>query len=844
MEAENSRLSAELRAIETQPNKLPVSSGGEDTKEGIDDNETSSHRVATTKVANEDIDHIKNELRSLKHDYGMLVGARNILASKVRYYRDIQREWRAYTKRWISKDPIKRARNFSTTTSERNTPMAAGVAGASRSPNIPTPPAFPVGATPSVSNDSRSTSSPQQTSADRVLPRYDSQNERKKSKEVLNGGEIAPHNLLIQSQRPDAAYSTESDEDSDWVPRETGHLNMPTKPDSSNKKAVYIPPFGSSSPIVVSERCLKRKRPTREHKERFTLDGDKLKPIKGEKPSSSIIPVASSSVFEGVHDSLDLDDVGDHLTTPRKRQRMERLRVMSSTSLPNVKNTKHPEALDDTENHFEDLGYEGKFQDIDVNDRVQPSTEDPSPLPRSIDNPQYSSEAELQRRARKNARAQNQAHNDRVTERLETELDNPTLIAHGSASSSKPTALEAYPTPITTGPHGISTPTNRREREQRKAQLASPVLRSTDLNAHLLPRTTDDNLHRKRPVPPSRRDRGAANIPALAEDGEASNGTASRLIPRKSHLEGGEGHTSMKPSNAHHRLDTLLNVSPSARSCIDLSGNETPRSPDREKTSFHAPVQRVRPNPPRIISPSSARKSKLEDQLQDRLIHEGPERARNNPNTKINPSKAAAERSILQPALGKLSESPPAVLPEHEPLRTRPLHRLSREDFRLNPAHSSYSYHEPLRRHDEKRAASPCIDRNCKQCKDQRKFVEDSGFQTIRKPGESADEADQRLLLDFLKSDNRRLERMTSHERTEALWQAKTKEYANLYGKHRAVFPRAKSPPGMWDVDFPSTQKEKENRLAADAMAREKVEERYFEALRPGGRYIFADELK
>ena len=59
---------------------------------------------------------------------------------------------------------------------------------------------------------------------------------------------------------------------------------------------------------------------------------------------------------------------------------------------------------------------------------------------------------------------------------------------------------------------------------------------------------------------------------------------------------------------------------------------------------------------------------------------------------------------------------------------------------------------------------------------------------------------------------------------------------------HRQAFQRAREPPGMWEVDFPSTQEEAEMRVLADKMEREKVEERYWEASRRNGRWVFADE--
>ena len=68
------------------------------------------------------------------------------------------------------------------------------------------------------------------------------------------------------------------------------------------------------------------------------------------------------------------------------------------------------------------------------------------------------------------------------------------------------------------------------------------------------------------------------------------------------------------------------------------------------------------------------------------------------------------------------------------------------------------------------------------------------------------------------------------------------RQFADRFGKHRTLFARAKSPVGFWDVGFPSTQEEVQNREKARGRGREVVEERYWEAMRKGGMWVFADD--
>lgn len=100
----------------------------------------------------------------------------------------------------------------------------------------------------------------------------------------------------------------------------------------------------------------------------------------------------------------------------------------------------------------------------------------------------------------------------------------------------------------------------------------------------------------------------------------------------------------------------------------------------------------------------------------------------------------------------------------------------------------------------------------------------------------------QALLENYLGDDAWKLSTMAKEEK-EGLWlKAKTQELANEHGKHRHRFHRATSPIGYWRTGFPSTQEEQQDKEEAEKMTRRMIDDRYREAMRPGGRWLFRDE--
>jgi len=186
---------------------------------------------------------------------------------------------------------------------------------------------------------------------------------------------------------------------------------------------------------------------------------------------------------------------------------------------------------------------------------------------------------------------------------------------------------------------------------------------------------------------------------------------------------------------------------------------------------------------------------------------------------------------------------------EDEPLRLRPVGNLTLNDFKINPQYNGgldYAFSEVVRNRDERRCLPGCTRPDC--CGSSfRKVFEIGGALAGPKPGlwDNKDdlEADQRLLEEYLGTDARnRLRRMTTEQKKEMLMEAHVERLAQEHGRHKAAFARRVTPPGFWDADFPSSQEQEKNRRKAEQMEREKVEERYQEVMRTGGRWMFRDE--
>lgn len=175
-------------------------------------------------------------------------------------------------------------------------------------------------------------------------------------------------------------------------------------------------------------------------------------------------------------------------------------------------------------------------------------------------------------------------------------------------------------------------------------------------------------------------------------------------------------------------------------------------------------------------------------------------------------------------------------------LRGRSISELKIEDFRINPAANDgydFAYSEVVRDREERSCMTGCTDMHC--CGKQfRALALSQRPNPPLTPAQQREE--QKLLEDYLGDAAFRLGIMTPQERAETWVEAKTHELANKYGRHRHRYARQQSPPGFWDADFPNTQELASDRKEASKRERKAIADRYREAMRPGGRWIFRDE--
>ena len=209
------------------------------------------------------------------------------------------------------------------------------------------------------------------------------------------------------------------------------------------------------------------------------------------------------------------------------------------------------------------------------------------------------------------------------------------------------------------------------------------------------------------------------------------------------------------------------------------------------------------------------------------------------------PTAQRTER--VQPCTRKIQDK--GCRSPEQPLRQKPINLLSVDDFKVNPKCNQgvdYAFTETVRNRDARRCLPGCTRPAC--CGTAiRKVVEIGGAPNISPRGlwdSSQDDPndEQRLLEDYVGDDRGRLEGNSSEARKELLIEAQAKTFADRHGRHRHAFERRVTPPGFWRTDMPTTQEVERDREAAKRMDKDRVDERYREAMREQGRWIFRDE--
>lgn len=212
------------------------------------------------------------------------------------------------------------------------------------------------------------------------------------------------------------------------------------------------------------------------------------------------------------------------------------------------------------------------------------------------------------------------------------------------------------------------------------------------------------------------------------------------------------------------------------------------------------------------------------------------------PNRTSTPEPALPQSERKTATRTNLDDLPPEVRPEDEPFRALPLDRLTLNHFKINSARNQgadYAYDAVIRKKDDRKCLLGCTRPGC--CGDHFRGLARLGGLPSHST-EANQEEEQRILEEYMGDDQHLLAGLSSQDRENLLVEARTRLMANQYGKHRHTHPRAQTPPGFWRTEMPDSQEEECDRKAAWQQEREKVEERYREAMRPGGLWQWADE--
>jgi hypothetical protein len=498
------------------------------------------------------------------------------------------------------------------------------------------------------------------------------------------------------------------------------------------------------------------------------LDGSSFAPIQIKSEPNSSSSLQPEVTGFGRTETLDLDDTGDHIITPRKLRRMQTLLSQNSSFsfLPPGTNLIHPFDAGNVDLTAAELGN---------------ATMLPQPPQRTND------------------------------------LNDKEVLVKGE----RPSSHEGVFRPLQPlSPNRNDLPRNNNnarqvivgKRKHHPGDIES-VAESGDIRSSF------------RPISPSKKIKASHAIQTLLED----TTPAKRMLitpttsvatsrERRRHIADIATPSTQKKPKHSGPLEY-----PVAQLTTPLTGKLKPASSDKQASAFRA-------RPPPLF--------------EQRILISGQKQ--------VSPDKQVPGiRSPLFPPQALRSRRSPRQ--RATPLRRRPIEELKSEDFKLNPrAHGDLDITsmEPVRNREDRQHLHACTDPNCAQCGHQMRALAAHLPITIGSSlfASTQDETltDEERLLKYHLGDSfsqSEVANMDKREREELLLQAKVAIVAERHGRHRLrPNARAKSPPGFWEVDMPSTQDMEARAEEARARERDMVRERYREAMRKGGRWLFKDE--
>lgn len=369
---------------------------------------------------------------------------------------------------------------------------------------------------------------------------------------------------------------------------------------------------------------------------------------------------------------------------------------------------------------------------------------------------------------------------------------------------------------------------NRHQMEPTRLAPKRPtVLQSVDTN---LPSANCRRiwLEQKQSNKPERRS-GCA-LDSVAEDGDESL----KLVPRRGQVkQASRGQmtrtsTSIDDVLIRQRLDDLLERPLRIRHPLHVqnkNGNIAEIGPDQQDISRDASTQVSG-----RVKEASESSEPTESAIGRPSISVG-----NREKSKASPQEGPRSHSF------KVTDTVTAHS-EDAPFRARPLHQLGLRHFKINTNANQgldFAYDTVVRRKDERKCISGCTRPGC--CREKFHAMARLGCPPTTTDGSNDGEEEQKMLEDYLGEEKYLLDQLSAEERQSLLHEARARRMANLYSKHRHDHQRPSTPPGFWRTDMPDTQELEHDREVANNLEREKVKERYREAMR-GGIWKFADE--
>ncbi|KAL8912196.1 MAG: hypothetical protein Q9171_002758 [Xanthocarpia ochracea] len=544
------------------------------------------------------------------------------------------------------------------------------------------------------------------------------------------------------------------------------------------------------------------------------------KKIKEETLSSSPVVRHAAPRAAGLQESIDLDEISGAIYTPRKdqggRQQLYGARSLSP-SIQRMLDARPPQNI-----RSDNSGHQAQEYDVDLvssdDDKVKVVEDEVA----EVQNDAYYRRLGEEHAARlRDADKWKNAEERRARQRLHNERQ---FLRHPDTKQAETWELRY------------------RYAAAQKQMGRTHVLQPTDANV-ILPRTNDVPSSKKRKTIPRTSDQGVGYSQQLDEDGERSLERENELLddgPRDKAVISGRSSkdcttsTTLDTENRQRRLDQLLARPSPDKPRLDTRENNA-RLANRRLTSKPRPVFQ------RQISDAVA--PKTPDLSRD--VRPNATNSTSSLSTAVRPSIPVNTPDYRSPFAQFNSRSSNKT--RESLLRSRPLTHLSLNDFKINPKQNQgydYAFKEVVRKQDQRKCLPGCTRLDC--CGTIfRKLAETMGnqfFHTSRLMGPSQEYDERSMLEDYLGNQAYRLKGMSKEEKAETLLQAKTKILADHYGRHREVYAREPSPVGYWDVDMPNSQETAEIRRMAEIRSRQKVEERYREALKQDGMWKFRDE--